>query len=242
MTSRRITMDFFLGGYYLLKPKPLSFGSRTAQAVLTASGCINDNLIGFWAYPWDKKARKDSAHAQKVFGLDRAGVDAVRQWVGEKSAANLVGWESVFFDTHTAIEYKETFFSRIGEAVLLAIYFNEDQREQVITEFRPESEKYGEIGVYQMLLKRMIERDVQGEELIGFDLIGMEMSGDFHSFHCHDMADELITKFGLVLNQFGLFDEPNSWHEILNYMNDEETGCEPAPWYVAKVKEVNMPR
>lgn len=240
MIYKRIAMDFFLGGYYLLKPKPLSFGSRTAKTVLTASECINDNLIGFWAYPWDKKARKDSAQAQEVFGLDRAGVDSIRQWVAEKTAANLIGWESVFFNKQTALEYKEKFFSHIDEVVLLAIYFNEDQRAEVVTEFRPESDEFGEIGVYKSLMRRMLEADAQGEDLIGFDLIGMEVNSGFHSFHCHDMANDLISKFDLVLNQFGLFDEPNSWNAILNYMNDEDTGCEPVPWYVTKVKAVNM--
>jgi hypothetical protein len=233
-------MEFYLGGYHLLKPKPLSFGSHAGQIVFTASDCINESLIGGWAYPWNKKARKDSAYAEEIFGIDRERVELIRRWIGEKFESNSIGWESVFMDKHSAIECKEKFFTQVQDAFLLAIYFNEEERNELLSEFKPESEAEGEVGVYQILMTGTLETKCSSEDLMGFDLIGMEYGGAFHTFRCHEMAGELIEKFGLRLNEFGLFDEPDSWHEILNFMNDEETGCEPVPWYVAKVKKVRF--
>ncbi len=231
-------MDYYLGGYYLVKLDPLTFGSRVDQNVFTASECINTNLLGHWAYPWEKKPRKDSAEVEKTLGLSKADVDAIRLWVDEKCSANLIGWESVYFDKLTALNYQESFFSHLDDTRLLALYFNDSERKNILKEFKPESENEGEIGLDRMMLKRSIERPDDNERLLGFDLIGIEYGGSFHSFHCHDMADELCEKFGLVLNQFGLFDEATDWQPVLDHMNDEETGCEPVPWYVTKVKLV----
>jgi len=229
-------MDFYLGGYYLVKPKPISFGSQAREIVLTASECINDHLISYWAHPWVKPARKNSADAEKTFSLDKPRVDAIREWVGAMVESDLIGWPNVFIDRRTAIEYRETFFSHVKDVLLLAIYFCEGEKAELIDEFKPVSKSFGEIGIYQMLRKESLETDYNGESLLGFDLIGVESGGDFHSFHCHDMADDLCKKFGLILNQFGLFNEVSDWQPILDHMNDEGTGCEPVPWFVTKVK------
>jgi len=74
-------------------------------------------------------------------------------------------------------------------------------------------------------------------EFIGFDLIGVESGGDFHSFHCHDLANELREKFGLELNEFGLIREMKNPQDVIDFMNDENNGFEPVPWYLVKVKK-----
>lgn len=233
-------MHYYLGGYCLVQAKPLDFGSKPGQVVVTASECVVHQLLGYWAYPSEKAGRKNSAEAEKTFGLDTSKVDKIREWVGAKVTANLIGWAGVFLDIQTAIEYRDAFFSHVDDILLLAIYFSEAERAELLKEFKPESENLGEIDIYRMLLRKSVEADHVGENLLGFDLIGIEYGGNFHSFHCHDMADELSKRFGLVLNQFGLFNEVSDWQPILDYMNDEETGCEPVPWFVAKVKLVDF--
>jgi hypothetical protein len=44
-----------------------------------------------------------------------------------------------------------------------------------------------------------------GETLIGFDVIGIELDGGFHSFHCHDLSTDLARRFSLEINEYGLF-------------------------------------
>src|SRR5262245_23020841 len=99
-------MDYYLGGYYLVLPKPFTFGSRLGQLAVTASECINDHPLGYWAYPWDKIAREDLAEAETTFGLAESKVDSIREWVRAKLDENLVGWAGVFFDIQTASEYR----------------------------------------------------------------------------------------------------------------------------------------
>jgi len=119
----------------------------------------------------------------------------------------------------------------------LQILFPENDRADFLTEFAPAKKEYGTLGIYDNLKKKIVEKESDDEAFIGYDLIGVELGGDFHTFHCHDLSNELTSKFGIELNEFGLIKEIESPKEIVDYMNDEENGCEPVPWYLVKVKK-----
>jgi hypothetical protein len=70
---------------------------------------------------------------------------------------------------------------------------------------------------------------------LGYDFIGIECFGSFHSFYCHDITKTLTDQFSLILNGNGLFNKPDKPNEIREYLNDPRTGLEPVPWYVVKV-------
>jgi len=94
----------------------------------------------------------------------------------------------------------------------------------------------GNFGLRHNLIKRTEEGNDRNEELLGYDFIGLECDGSFHSFYCHDITKELIDKFSLTLNANGLFDRPERPVEITEYLNAPEAGVEPVPWYIVKVK------
>ena len=85
------------------------------------------------------------------------------------------------------------------------------------------------------MLSKQINETQEGKT-IGYDLIGIELSGDFHTFYCHNMADELKSKFSLEINEYGLIKNCSDWKSLTDYMNNDETGCEPVPWFYVKVK------
>ncbi len=230
-------MSYYLGGYYLVRPRPLDFGSRRSGIVSTASDCINDNLVNSWSYSWTRGINKETKEAKKQFGLDDDKISEIRKWVDSSHDLKRLGWINVFADIESAQEYRRTFFAHLGDINLFGMYFDEREAIDLVEEFKPRSENVGEIGLYQTLSKQIIESK-DGESLIGYDLVGIEDGGDFHSFHCHDIGDELSEKFGLSLNHFGLFDDSDNWKAVLDYLNDEENGCEPVPWFVAKIKLV----
>ncbi|GAB3337071.1 hypothetical protein GCM10027299_47770 [Larkinella ripae] len=228
-------MTHFLGGYFLLRLKPFAW-SPTGQAVYTASTCLNDSLLNTWSYSWTNKASEKDEAVKENFDLDDGRLALLRAWVDEKHTTGVVGWMSVFGDRASALDYKRRFFAHLNGVETLAVYFNEQQTADLLREFAPESERIGAIGLYQTLLKKERETENSAEILIGFDLIGLESSGNFHSFHCHGIGGELADRFGLTLNHYGLFDDCADWKPVLHALNTGEIGAEPVPWYVAKVK------
>lgn len=142
-----------------------------------------------------------------------------------------------FDDIESTEEYRQTFFSHLEDIKTFAIYFDEKEASDILKEFSPKSDNEGEIGICHLLKLKIEEQATdERESLIGYDLIGIEFGGGFHTFHCHDIGKELSDKFGLTLNSFGLFDDCADWKPVLDYLNDEENGCEPVPWFVAKTK------
>ncbi len=82
----------------------------------------------------------------------------------------------------------------------------------------------GDFGLRNNLSRKTVEIDNINEEFLGYDFIGVECDGSFHSFYCHDITQALIEKFTLTLNANGLFDKPERPNEIREYLNNPNTG------------------
>ncbi|MBE0538896.1 MAG: hypothetical protein IH620_04225 [Ignavibacterium sp.] len=227
---------YYLGGYYLTKLRPKNYGTETGSLIYTCSECINDNLVETWAYSWTVNNDKQAKEAKENFQLTDTQIKSIRTWVDNKHNESKLGWINVFTELTTALEYKNNFFSHLIDIKLMALYFDEDERADILDVFKPQKEKNGEIGLRLTLLKEFEERD--NEIFLGYDYIGIENGGSFHTFHCHDIGKELSDKFGLILNKYGLFESDVNSKQVLDYLNDENNGIEPVPWFIAKTKLV----
>lgn len=225
----------YFGGYYLAKLAPVNFGSYNNAMIYTCSNCINDHLVDVWSYTWATGNDERAVEAKEIFQLSEDQIGLIRDWVDEKHNESKLGWINVFADLDAAMEYKQRFFSHLNDIKVFALYFNEAEREYILDEYKPRP-GMGEIGLRLTLLKGIEETD--NEKFLGFDYIGIELDGDFHTFHCHDLGEEFSTKFEVTLNEYGLFDSDKSSDRILAYLNDDSNGCEPVPWVVAKTKLV----
>ena len=96
------------------------------------------------------------------------------------------------------------------------------------------------IGLWDNLSRDVPEVTDESEKTIGYDLIGVELSGEFHTFHCHDIAQDLVKNFHISLNEYGLIANDHNWEKLVEYMNDEENGFEPVPWFFVKVKMITI--
>ena len=223
---------YYFGGYYLIRLAPQKNESKSI--IYTCSECFNDNLVDDWAYTWTVNSNKNLTEVKEKFQLSDNQIDSIRTWVNNKHNEQKLGWINVFTDLETVLEYKNNFFSHLNDIKIMALYFDNFERNDILKEFKPQSEEMGEIGLRLTLLKEIEEKE--DEMFLGFDYIGIDIGGSFHTFHCHDIGNELSEKFNLTLNDFGLFDSNNNSKHVLDYLNDEENGCEPVPWFIAKTK------
>ncbi|GAB3935963.1 hypothetical protein [Larkinella terrae] len=231
-------MNNYLGGFFLIKLKP--FDWSPIPLVYTGSTCINDSMLATWSYRWVNERVEETRAAEELLGLNPAKVTAIRHWTDQKLTEGKVGYHQVFLDLKTAQEYRQRFFAHLDAVKLLAIYFDEPAADAIIEELRPKRANMGECGLYQMLSRKVPEAEDNDETTIGYDLVGIEQGGSFHSFHCHGIGPELVRKFGLTLNEFGLFDYCDDWKPVLDAFQNGEIGAEPVPWFVAKVKQISV--
>ena len=232
-------MPFYHGGYYLIKIRPINFGSQVAKRVFTSSTCVNDGLLDPWCYSWTTNNNARIDEIKDDFQIDDEKIQLIRRWVDQAFDEKRIGWCNLFNDLETVHEYSQTFFSHLPDKQIISVYFSESETADLLSEFKTEKEGFGSIGLYDSLLKRVSENSSAGETFIGFDVVGIEYGGGYHTFYCHDISNDLVERFGLTLNQYGLFDDSPNWQPVTDYMNAEENGFEPVPWFVCKTKLVN---
>ncbi len=137
----------------------------------------------------------------------------------------------------TLLEYKRLFFPD-SQAEILSISFSENERKELLEILNPNNPFWEADGIYKNLQREIIDSDDNNAVTLGFDLIGCEFGGNFHSFHCYNLADELIEKFDITINEFGLIEDNDNWTEIVDYANSDDSGYPPIPWFYVKVKKI----
>ncbi len=177
-------------------------------------------------------------YEKKELELTEEKIHEIHKWTDSR----FNNGSNVFPDLRTAQGFKDNFFKSRNDIEIFGLYFPETDTDWLLEEFaegkntKEFNYNNGDFGLRNNLSKRTEERDDINEEFLGYDFIGVECDGSFHSFYCHDITKTLIDKFTLTLNANGLFDKPERPNEIREYLNDPETGLEPVPWYIVKVK------
>lgn len=231
-------LKYYLGTYHLLKLKALNFGAYKGKKILTGSRCLNDSYFDAWSLSWTEDGKHKLQEAQQSFGITESEIKEIQAWADEMFNTDRLGWINTFNDREILSAYRDRFFAQSHDSEAIGIYFPEDAMEDFIQEFEPQSAEIGSIGILNNLKQKKPEQ--ADEEFIGYDLIGMEPSGDYHSFHCYDKASDLHNKFQLELNDYGLLKEVKSRDRLLAYANDPDQSQLPfVPWYLVKVKQLS---
>ncbi|MEO1438405.1 MAG: hypothetical protein AAFV80_22890 [Bacteroidota bacterium] len=232
-------MNNYLGAYQLLKLRPLDFGAFKGQKVLTGSTCINPSLYDAWSLSWTEDGQHNWNIPKTQFQLSDRQIKAIQAWADPKFNDHKLGWVNIFHELDTLRQYYHLFFSTKLDAVAIAIYFPGDALSEIIKAFEPQSKQEGQIGILRSLKKQIPESKGEGK-FIGYDLIGIEISGAYHSFHCYDCTQELLDKFQLTLNKYGLIDALKNPQQVLDFAHNPENGLPSIPWFLVKVKQVDL--
>ncbi|MDB5241563.1 MAG: hypothetical protein JWP57_2188, partial [Spirosoma sp.] len=171
-------------------------------------------------------------------GLDTEKIRAIQAWTMNKSKKGKLKWGRVFSDLETVQEFNNLFFTNRDDLYIQGIYLSETDTQSLIADFNYEEANGGRFSIWQHLNEKIREIPDSAEELLGYDLIGMDIGGSFHSFHCHGMGNELVERFGLTLNKHGLFSHIPDPQIILSYLNSGTARAEPVLWYITKTKRL----
>lgn len=229
-------MKHYIGAYYFIKLKPIEYGTIKGSEIYTCSRCINDSFFDSWAISWARAENEELDKTKAIFSLTDKNIKEIQDWSDKKLDEQKLGWVNTFTDLKTLTEYKEKFFSNDSDFEILSISFPQSELDKALNLTKPSESNSGEIGIYHKLKKKEI--DLGKEEFLGYDIIGIEDSGDFHSFHCNDLVNELKEKFDLKINEFGLFKTIENWNEINKFLNDP-MNAEEVPWFYVKVNRIN---
>lgn len=228
--------EYYFAGYFLIMTNPIGFGKDKAKIVFTCSGCVNTSAFDFWCISWTNTEIGSKEKAQ--LGLTNEKILEIQRWTDDKINKGQIQWGNAFSDLETTITFKKLFFPNLSNTDIYSIYLSQTDSNLLIEEFQPASNSSIDYSLRHNLSKRIAETQNKNEEFLGFDLIGLERDGAFHSFYCHNITQDLITKFSLVINKYGLFSSIPRPDLLRKYLNAEENGLETVPWYIAKTKRL----
>lgn len=229
----------YLAGYYLIKLKPIDFGDDKNKIIWTCSQCINYSAFDNWCLSWthDKPGKEE----KKALNLTDEAIRLIQNWTDNRFDKLVNG----FPDLSTANEFKNLFYDSRQDIEVLALYFPKQDAELLIDDFSEGNNvdvfnyNNGNLEIRKHLQTGIEEKADPNEEFLGYDFIGVECDGSFHSFYCSNVTKELTNKCKLSTNGFGLFDKVEDIDAVRLYLNDPGSFLEPLPYYVVKVKRVN---
>lgn len=233
-------MSYYLGAYYFLKLKPLTYGIYKGQTIFTGCRCINESYFdASWALSWGTDINYLNEVKQE-FELTTDSLEEIQSWCDKKFNEKHLGWINTFNDINTLFEYKNRFFNEATDFEMIGLYFDKESIQALKNEFEPNTETLGSIGILDCLNKKTPEQ-TEHEKFIGYELIELDFTGDYHSFYCLNNSDELIKKFNLSINKNGLIDEFQNKKELLKYLNNAKNYICDGPWFLVKVNKVIYP-
>src|SRR5690349_25099325 len=109
----------YLGGYYVVKQKPIDFGSKASKVIYSCSDCINDHILDHWAYSWTTDNNSKIEDIKSEYHLSDENVHSIRQWVDAAHYGKRIGWISLFYDLTVAKEYIQNFFSHVPDLKIM---------------------------------------------------------------------------------------------------------------------------
>jgi hypothetical protein len=229
---------YYLGGYFLIRTKLFGWSPDTNGIVQTCSSCINTSIFDYWC--WSPANDRLTEEEKTSLGVDAEKIREIQSWTVNKSNKGELRWGDVFSNLETVLEFKNLFFANQEDLYIQAIYLSEPDAQSIITDFDYEEVNGGRFSIWHILNDKIREVPNSAEEILGYDLIGMDIGGSFHSFHCHGIGNELAGRFGLTMNRHGLFSQIPDPQAIRSYLNSGTAPVEDVPWYIAKTKRLKM--
>jgi len=201
---------------------------------VTVSTCIVESWPNSWALSWVKTTPEVARRVRESLELDDTDFADLQLWVSRSMDNGKFGWPDVFLSLRSAREFKNRFLGAIAGSRIVGLSLAKDVAAEFLREERPQ-EGHGAPGVWTML-KREVALNQQAS-LLGFDVLGAEYGGSFHTFSCNGLEEDLNKKLGITFNEYGLIGDYSSALAASDFTNRDDVGAEPVAWYPFRVDE-----
>jgi hypothetical protein len=198
--------------------------------IVTVSTCIVESYPDFWCLPWAETTTEQLLSIRESLALADSEFEDLRSWVGRAMDDGNLGWPNVFLSLGIARRFRHQFLGAIKGSRIVGLSLAKDVAAEFVRE-----EGEGGAGVSTMLT-RGVPLDQSGS-LLGFDVLGAEYDGGFHTFSCNGLEQDFNEKLCITVNKYGLIDDYLRAVAACEYVNRDDTRSEPVNWYPFRVDE-----
>lgn len=232
MNSDFLNQNFYLGGYYIVKPVPRADWMNNKvihELVLSASRCIC-NFYPDIGVIWNKSKDKKENY-RKILMLDNNTYNEMECWINEKFEKNF-DFPDVFNNYESAVEFYHKFLSNQNDLRIIGIALPKKFRNIFLE--KQDDLKYGVCKNLSQSSQINVEETILGYEILGFEY------GGFHSYICNGLEDYYYDKYNLKLNKNGFISTLDEAQMLADYTNEEIEGTEDVLWLPWVLVEYNF--
>ena len=224
-------MGVFASGYTIalpFAPPPSEFFSeRVPSLVVTVSECLTELVPDPGLLP-----RSGVSDVEGTKRMNRAGIalDVVPEMAAAMAAFIDAGDYifPVFTSLDAALAFKNRFLAALDVRVL-GLGVPAELVPSYLERWRSEWERSGDNWYGTLSCLRKGQPLAPGGTDLGYEPVGEEFPGSFHSWLCCGVVPDVHERLGVVMNGFGLVDDQRVAIEAAELIEREEWG-EPVPW------------
>jgi hypothetical protein len=219
-------MKYYSAGFTSIIKSKSKYGKKFA---MTASACINNIFPNDWAVPYCGISECEKSIIMEYLKTD---IFMIHKEIESNIESNKFGLPNIFMNYNDMNKFNKNHCKKNDDLIEVGLSIPEIELEKIIEDLAETTRTINDVGLYKSLQNR---RETTAQESYGFDIIGLEVDGSFHSFHCHDLENHFLTNFNITLNNHGLIKTLEECLKIVAWINTEESGCEPVNWYICRV-------
>ena len=202
--------------------------------LISASDCIAEFFPSFWALREARVSEQDRAAAAAKFGITPHDLPKVIEYMTRARDRQELGWPRVWFSTQSAIAAIKRFLSVLDDVVLVGLGVPQDLADDFLAGAGPMDTS----DICTML--RAGNPLASGGTPLGWEVVGYEFGGDFHSWLCNHIEKEAYARLGIRPGANGLIVCENDARSILSLVGLDDVGAEPVPWFPLLFVQYNI--
>jgi hypothetical protein len=186
--------DTLLGGLFLTQPIYVPNLKRIpSTGLLTVSKCLATFVPDDWVYITSGDRMAEKVERAKDLGIPASDLEKLTIWCTKQFKEQTLGWPNVIFDIETAKELVKQL--SVGPTfALLGIGLPFEITGQFFENANPDSRSsHDETQGVPTLLQRGLVMP-SGGSLLGFEALGYESDGTFHSSKCYHIKDHSLSE------------------------------------------------
>lgn len=217
------------GGFYITRAisRPSGLGDALLpERLLTLSACLTDLIPDWWALEWASCSGEERLVAMARIGLPAEALPAVVRLATNAFNRGELGWPCVW-QSSSAARTALAALNLPSDFIIVELGVPANEATALIAKLEPPA-GVGECGFLTRLKAGSALEHSAGA--IGWEVLGVEDGGSFHSWLCNSIHDEAHNKRNIRPGQLGLLSTEEDARSV-EALIDGGLGAEPVPWF-----------
>jgi hypothetical protein len=225
------------GGFYVTRTisRPPGLGDILLPAhLITLTSCLTEFLPDLWALDWTSCSTDERVAAVKKLGLPEELLPTLLKSATDAFNRGDLGWPCVWQSASAARAALALLNGAPLEFVVLELGVPKDAAAMLLAELAPRTGD-AESGFLKKLRSASSLESLSVP--LGWEVLGVEDGGSFHSWLCNSIQDDASAKLNVKPGPLGLLAAEHDAAAVVELI-ESGLGAEPVPWFRGLISRI----